>query len=72
VAQVEPDSRPRAGTAAHRVDENIVRLEIRRGPGMARLPALEARERVLLVLRVRDDNERLRRLTASAASLSGA
>jgi hypothetical protein len=67
VAQVDSDARPGARAAAHGVDEHIVRLQERRGVGMARLPAFEAGERVVLVLRVRDGDERLRRLAPAAA-----
>src|SRR5439155_1561886 len=50
--QVHPDPRPRRRAGAHRVDEDVVQLQERRGRRVARLPAFEARERVLLVLRL--------------------
>src|SRR4029077_4239781 len=67
VAQVDPDARPGAGPAAHRVDQDVVFLQERRNLGMASLPAFEAGESVLLVPRVGDRDERLRRLTPAAA-----
>ena len=49
VLQVDADARPGLEAAAHRVDEHVGRLEVRRRLGMPRLPALEARERVVLL-----------------------
>ncbi len=61
VPQVHADPRPGAGSPAHRVDEDVVGLELRRRRRMARLPALEAGERLGLVLRLRHRDERLAR-----------
>src|SRR5260370_30017271 len=67
VAQVDADARPCAGPAAHRVNEDVVFLQQRRGLGMPSLPAFEAGKGVFFVLRVRDGDERLRRLAPADA-----
>ena len=66
MAQVDADARPRGIAAAHRVDEDVVHLQQRRGCRMARLPALEAGERVLFVFRLGDGNQRMFGLPAAA------
>jgi len=64
VAQVDADPRPRARTASHGVDKDVIHLQQRRGLGMPRLPPLQTGERVFFVLRLRDGDERLRRPAA--------
>ena len=49
VLQVHADARPGLKAAAHRIDEHVGRLEVRGGLGVARLPALEAGERIFLL-----------------------
>src|SRR5213079_3324626 len=71
VTQVDSDARPRARAATHRVDEDVAHLQPPRGLRMARLPAFQPRERVLLVLGLRDGDEWLSRLAATAALLYG-
>src|SRR5213079_2575393 len=71
VTQVDSDARPRARAATHRVDEDVVDLQPPRSLRMARLPAFQPRERVLLVLGLRDGDEWLSRLAATAALLYG-
>ena len=48
VLQVDADARPGLEAAAHRVDQHVGGLEVRRRVGVPRLPALEAGERVVL------------------------
>src|SRR6185369_7506392 len=64
VPEVDADPGPRAGSAAHRIDQDVVRLQLRRGLRVARLPPLEPRARVRLVPRLRDRDEGLRRAAA--------
>ena len=61
VLQVHADARPGGEAAAHRVDQHVGRLEMRRRLGMARLPALEPGERILLALRAADLDQRMLR-----------
>src|SRR2546422_9332339 len=72
VTKVDSDARPRARAATHRIDEDVVHLQPPCGLRMARLPAFQPRQRVLLVLRLGDGDERLYRLAAAAALLDGA
>src|SRR5262245_29098316 len=57
VLQVDPNSRPGVKPPAHRIDEHVGRLKMCRGLGMSCAPALEAGERVVLLLRTPDLNE---------------
>src|SRR5437773_623275 len=59
VLQVHADPRPGGRAAAHRIDQHIGGLEVFRGFGVTRLPALEPRERVLLALGPRDLDQRV-------------
>ena len=52
-----------------RVDEDVLGRELRGDVGVARLPALEARERVGLLLRLRDRDHRQLRLARGLARL---
>ena len=61
VLQVDPDPGPGRGAAAHRVHQHVRRLEVRRRLGVARLPALEPGERVLLAPRAADLDQRMLR-----------
>ena len=54
VLQVDPDARPGAEAAAHRIDQHVGRLQMRRGVRMPRPPALETGQRVFLLLRAPD------------------
>jgi len=67
VAQVEADAGPSARAAAHGVDEHVVDLQQRCRRRVACLPTLETSERLVLVLRLRHGDERLRRLPPAAA-----
>src|SRR3990172_12955893 len=58
--QVHANARPGGRAAAHRVDEHIRRLEVRRRFGVARLPALEPGERILPAFRASDLDQRMR------------
>src|SRR5262250_3247978 len=59
VLEVDADAGPGRRAAAHRIDQNVGRLQMRRRPGMARLPALEPCERLFPLLRARDLDQRL-------------
>jgi hypothetical protein len=72
VAKVDPDARPRAGASAHRIHEDVVDLQEGGGFRMPCLPALEARQGIVFVLRFGDGDKRLCRLAATAAFLCGA
>ena len=61
VLQIDADARPGRRAAAHRVDQHVGGLQVRSGLGMARLPALEARERSSLSLRAADLDQRMLR-----------
>src|SRR5262245_23118241 len=64
VLQVEADARPGVEASAHRIDEDVGRLEVGGCLGVSRLPPLESRQRVILFLRARDLDERLGRRPA--------
>src|SRR6185503_4911006 len=57
--QVDAHARPRAKPPAHRVDEDVGRLEMRACVRMARLPALEPGERGRFFPRAADFDERM-------------
>ena len=59
VLQVHADARPGVKPAAHRVDQHVGRFEVRGRVGMARFPAGEPGERILLLLRAGDLDERV-------------
>src|SRR5262249_31589495 len=65
VPQAHADARPGARAAPHRVDEDVVFGQSLRRARVARLPPLQAGDGILFVLRIRDDHERLRGLTAA-------
>ena len=65
VDQVDPDAIPERRAAAHPVDEDVRRFEERRGVRMARLPALEALERLRLRRGPGDLDDRDRRLASA-------
>ena len=58
MTQIDPDARPGGRAAAHRVDEDVVRLQPPRRFRVTALPAFEAGERVRLVRRPGDGDER--------------
>src|SRR5437016_5468077 len=60
VAQVDADASPGAGAAAHLIHQHVVFCEMLRRLGMARLPALEAPQRLLLRGRACNLEERMR------------
>ena len=62
VDQVDPDAIPERRPAAHAVDQDVGRLEVLDDVRVARLPALEALERLVLELRPGDLDDRDRRL----------
>ena len=57
--QVDPDPRPGLEAAAHRVDENVCRVEVRARVGMPRFPALESRESIAFARGSRNFNQRM-------------
>ena len=61
VLQVDPDSRPRSVAAAFTVDEDVRRFEVRRRFRMPCFPAFESRERIRLLARATDFDERTAR-----------
>jgi hypothetical protein len=67
VSQVYADAPPGRPPATHRVDQHVVHGKLRGGSGVARLPALETRERLVLVLGLRDRNQRVYGLAAASA-----
>jgi hypothetical protein len=72
VAEVDPDARPGAGASAHRVHEDVIHLQEGGGFRMPCSPAFETCECVVFMLSLRDRDERLCRLAATAAFLCGA
>jgi hypothetical protein len=54
VLQVDADARPRRGSAAHGVNENVCRLQMRCRVRMTRFPPLESRERIIFSQRAGD------------------
>src|SRR3954463_15092936 len=58
VLQVDANAVPRGVAPAHLVDEHVGGLEMPGGLGMAFLPALETGERLLLLLRAADFDQR--------------
>ena len=64
VLKIHSDARPGGRPSAHRVHEDIRRLEMGGRLGMARLPALEPGQRVLLVPGAPDLDERVLRRAA--------
>jgi hypothetical protein len=71
VAQVDANARPRRRATAHRVDQDVGRLELRRGFRVPRLPPRQAGERLVLLRRVRDDDQWVRLAAVEAAGDAG-
>jgi hypothetical protein len=69
VAQVDANAGPRREPPAHGVDEHVVRVDESGCGRVSLLPALEAGECVVLVLRLRDGDEWVNRLAPPAACL---
>ena len=46
---------------AHRVDQHVGRLQVRRRIGMTRAPSLETRERIVFLFRAADFDQRMLR-----------
>jgi len=61
VLQVDPDPGPRREAAAHRVNQDISRLEMGRRLRMAHLPSAEPRQHRVLVSRSADFDEGVHR-----------
>ena len=64
--EVEADPVPAGAATAHRVDQDVGRLELRPYRGMLRLPAFQARHRLVLAGRARDLDQRLGALPSSS------
>src|SRR5262249_30213556 len=58
VLEVDPDARPCVEASAHRVDQHVCRLQVRRRFGMPRLPPLESFERTLFFFGSADFDQR--------------
>src|ERR1700677_255899 len=68
VPEVEADPVPDGAAAAHRVDQHVRRLEQRPHSRIARLPALQARHRLVLAGRPGDLDQRHRAAPPTAGS----
>jgi hypothetical protein len=55
--QVQADARPCSETPAHRIDEDVGRLEVRRCFWVTLLPTFETCESVVFLLRAPDLNQ---------------
>jgi hypothetical protein len=64
ILQVDAYARPRVKSAAHRIDEDVGGREMSGRVRMTRLPALEARERILFPSCASNLDERPSRRTA--------
>ena len=71
-SQVHAHARPGGRAPAHGVDQHIRGLEMRRGLGVARLPALEPGQRVFLALGAADLDQRVLRHAAPSTAARAA
>jgi len=60
VLEVDADARPGGGAPAHRVDEDIGRMEMSGDLWMTQAPVLECGECFIFLRRARDLDQRLR------------
>ena len=61
--QIHADARPGVEASAHRVHQNIGRLQVPRRIGMTCAPSFETRQRIVLLFSATDLDERMLRDT---------
>jgi hypothetical protein len=59
VLQIDAHARPRRRRPAHRIDEDVRRLQVLDDLRMTLLPGLHFRERIVLAIRARNFNQRM-------------
>ena len=59
VLEIDADARPGVEAAAHRIDEHVSRFQVRRRFRVTHPPPLDARERVVFLLRARNFDQRM-------------